>query len=309
MNKYFISIYQSLELDLDCLHLLNELEAMKLNSKEMKSFISLKLRYYIKNNINFDQILSNNTLMKRDYWLCIEYYKDNYEKAFNIMIQNIHHIDQYDIDIMIKNKWSKLIKHWDGYPVVSSFNKNTDNLIELSKYNFNIDNIKTIYHKKIPKKYHEYFHSKMTDCDILIDGANISHIKKEFNYDELIIVIKKLEAIGYHPKIILHERHKINNIYLEQYIIKTPKNYYDDNFLLYGLFQYNKMIVSNDLFRDHVTMNCFEKCHIDHMTIKYIDNTLIIPQYSKCIQVKENNIYIPCIDGIYLLLTNHLSIN
>ena len=58
---------------------------MKLNSKEIKSFISLKLRYFIKNNINFDQILLNYNLMKRDYWQWIDYYKDDIKKYKQIM--------------------------------------------------------------------------------------------------------------------------------------------------------------------------------------------------------------------------------
>ena len=51
MNKYFISIYKLLESNQDCSSQLDELEKMKLNSKEIKSFISLNLRYFIKNNI------------------------------------------------------------------------------------------------------------------------------------------------------------------------------------------------------------------------------------------------------------------
>ena len=53
------------------------------------------------------------------------------------------------------------------------------------------------------------------------------------------------------------------------------------------IFYYNKMIVSNDLFRDHIN-----KC--------YIDMKLIIP-YSKCIQVINSNIYIPTNTGFYLI--------
>jgi hypothetical protein len=292
MNKYFISIYKLLESNQDCSSLLDELEKQNLNSKEMKSFISLKLRYFIKNNINFDHILTSN-LMRRDYWLCIEY---DIEKGFDLMTKYIKTIEPYDIDIMIKNKWYLLIKHWDGYPVVSSIKSNC-NPIGLSKYSFNIDNIKAIYYKKIPKKYHKYFHN-IINCTIFVDGANIAYNKIDFDYNQLVIIIKKLEDLGYQPKIILHEHHKCK--LLKQYIIRTPRNYYDDNFLLYGLFQYNKMIVSNDLFRDHtINMNCFEKCYIDMMTIKYIDNVLIIPEYSKCIQVKKDCIYIPCVDGFY----------
>ena len=71
----------------------------------------------------------------------------------------------------------------------------------------------------------------------------------------------------------------INN-FLQKYIVRTPKNNYDDNFLLYGMFQYNKMIVSNDLFRDHaIDMDNTIKCYIEMMTIQYIDKKLITQRF------------------------------
>ena len=108
-------------------------------------------------------------------------------------------------------------------------------------------------------------------------------------------MIEELKLI---PKIILHERHIIKNKFLENYIIKVPRNNYDDNFLLYGMLKYNKKVVSNDLFRDHmIGMNNMIKCHINYMTIKFKDNKLHIPQYSNCIQIIEDNIFVPSKNG------------
>jgi hypothetical protein len=50
---------------------------------------------------------------------------------------------------------------------------------------------------------------------------------------------------------------------------------------------------------DKVNQNTI-RCYIDMMTVQYIDNILVFPQYSKCIQVVGDNIYIPTEDdGMY----------
>ena len=306
-NNLFITIYKNLESNQDCTSLLNTLESLNLSKKEMKSFISLKLRNIIQNNKNLDcidNIISSHPLMNRDYWLCISYYNNlkKYDKAHDIMLQYIKSISTYDIDIMIQNNMFLFIKMWDGYPVQASIEANTYDYTMLKKYNFDISSMISIYNKKIPSNFINTYNILIQNADVLIDGANISHQSNSFDYNELKIVVKLLEIQNLKPKIILHERHVIKDVFLQKYIIKTPKNNYDDNFLLYGMFQYNKMIVSNDLFRDHmIGMNSMIKCFINMMTIQYIDKNLIIPQYSKCIQVIDNSIYIPTMDGFYLM--------
>lgn len=306
-NTLFINIHNMIENNIDCSILLDELEKKDLSLKEKKSFISLKLRYLVKNNIKhmIENILETHTLMNRDYWLIIEYYYNMKDNSYYIMQKYISSIDTCDIDLMITKNWYDLIEKWDGFPVISSFDSNTINLSMLKKYNYDIKDITNVYKQKIPSDYLELFCNMIKDADVLIDGANISHISKFFNYNILVDLIKILENLNFKPKIILHERHNVNNKFLQKYIVKTPKNNYDDNFLLYGMFQYNKMVVSNDLFRDHVIgINNNIKCYIEMMTIQYVDMKLIIPQYSKCIQVINNNIYIPTKKGFYLLQKN-----
>jgi hypothetical protein len=305
MNQLFVSIYQLLQSGQDCTTSLNKLEEAKLTPKEMKSFISLKLRHLIQKGfiLQVDEIISTTKLMKRDYWLCVEYYyiRDKI-KAREIMRQYIDCIDTNDIDIMISNGWNDLIREWDGTPVVATIESNTSDISKLTRYNFDISSMISIYRKKLSNKYCTIFEKQIENYDVLIDGANISHIGKDFRFNELVKVIQLIERMGLKPCVIIHERHIIKNTFLLRYIVRTPKNNYDDNFLLYGMFRYNKMVVSNDLFRDHVIdLDSSIKCFIDMMTIKYIEGTLHIPQYSKCIQVVDDSIYIPCTGGMYKL--------
>ena len=303
MNNLFIETYQLLQSKQDCSTNLQILETMKLKPKEMKSFISLKLRHLINTNQIEEVImyLTSHVLMKRDYWLCVEYYYDrDILKAIEIMTTYIDSIDSNDIDMLIRNNWIELIKLWDGHPVESTYKSNIEQEVELKKYNFDTSEMIEVYRKKLPPKIISSFEQKIKDSDILIDGANISHAGKDFNYSELLKVVRILESKQLKPIIILHERHIIKCPILKKYIVVTPKNNYDDNFLLYGMFRYNKMVVSNDLFRDHVIgLNKYIKCYIEMMTIKYDENTIIIPQYSKCIQVNQSIIYIPCVNGFY----------
>jgi len=303
MNNLFIKTYQLLQSKQDCSTNLQILETMKLKPKEMKSFISLKLRHLINTNQieEVSMYLTSHVLMKRDYWLCVEYYYErNILKAIEIMTTYIDSIDSNDIDMLIRNNWIELIKLWDGHPVESTYTSNIEQEVELKKYNFDTAEMVEVYRKKLPAKIISSFEQKIKDCDILIDGANISHVGKDFNYSELLKVVRILESKQLKPIIVLHERHIIKCPILKKYIVVTPKNNYDDNFLLYGMFRYNKMVVSNDLFRDHVIgLNKYIKCYIEMMTIKYVENTIIIPQYSKCIQVNQSIIYIPCVNGFY----------
>jgi hypothetical protein len=127
-----------IENNIDCSILLDELEKKDLSLKEKKSFISLKLRYLVKNNIKhmIENILETHTLMNRDYWLIIEYYynmKDMNYLSYYIMQKYISSIDTCDIDLMITKNWYDLIEKWDGFPVISSFDSNTINL-SMPKY-------------------------------------------------------------------------------------------------------------------------------------------------------------------------------
>lgn len=334
-NSQLVYLYNLIEnKSLDALHVIQEINMMKLTAKELKSFISLKLRYFLNNETNIiiilselDKIILTQTLMKRDYWLIIDlYYKNQlYDKAIDIM--KYINIETPDIDKIIENNWNILLPCLDGFPVKTSF-RNIDNIKLdifmpiIEKYhpnnifNTSKNELYLIYYNKIDPKYRIYFDNMIETCDILIDGANIAFINTPqgptYNFSELIILINKLIELNYKPMIILHERHKIptNLYFLKKYIIKTPRNTYDDNYLIYGMCKKGINIISNDLFRDHLNnMNIFTKCYVESMTFKYIDKNIIIPKYTKCIQIINNMCYIPTDQGFYCLPTIALSTN
>ena len=309
MSAQLRQIHNMLQSNEDCTIILKEVEQIPLSQKEMKSFISLQLRYFIKNKM-FDRmevlLSTNSMLMKRDYWACIEVYinANNINKAIEIMNRYIKMIETDDVDLMIKNKWFELIKHWDGFPVETSKKPNLLDTGIFVKYNYDVSLMALAYKNKISQSFRLHYDKILEHCDVLIDGANISHVKSTFNYSILMQVIKMLEGLHLRPVVIIHERHKIDDVNLARYIVRTPRNNYDDNYFLYGMLQYNKLVVSNDTFRDHIIgMSEIDRlkhiCFFDMMTIKYVDSMLVIPTYSKCIQVINDSIYIPSSDKYY----------
>ncbi len=92
---------------------------------------------------------------------------------------------------------------------------------------------------------------------------------------------------------------------LTNYLIRTPTMRNDDDYMIYGMMIHNTMVLTNDQFRDHLKdMDLKTKCFVKSMSIKYSCNNLIIPKFSRCIQVNEDIIYIPTKDknGFYKLI-------
>jgi hypothetical protein len=267
-----------------------------------RGLTTLLLRYYI-NKQNTDMILhilyNNLNLMNRDYMTCMEYFKNiNDENTVQYIYRKINIIETKDINLMIKNNWINLIKKFDGYPIICSYNTNINDFSMLKKYQFDITKMKLKYIERIENK--EIIDIQMKDVDLLIDGANMSHLTSVIDYRILSYLIINLQGLGYKPKIILHERHNITDDFLLPYLIRTPMYRNDDDYMIYGMLQYNMMVLSNDMFRDHLkNMDIYTKCFVESMTMRYYNKQFIIPKYSKCIQVIENTIYIPTKNGFY----------
>jgi len=297
---------------LDCEDLIKECIYKYSDSKQNKrGLMTLIIRYNILRD-NFDELkelLYKDDLMQRDYLTFIDYFlsKDN-----SIYVQYAYSkIDELlpkDIDLMISKNWIDLIKKFDGFTVVSTLESNIDSnivqdLIPLKKYTFDVSVMRNKYISRIKNK--EELDSQLKDVDILIDGANMGHIRtKGTNFDFSILkqLINKFISMGKNPKIILHQRHIIKDKFVEKYIIRTPMYRNDDDYMIYGMLVNNIMVLSNDMFRDHLkNMDGYTKCYVSSMTMKYVKNEIIIPQYSYCIQVIDDYIYIPCKNGFYRL--------
>ncbi len=298
--------------NLDCDDLIKECIIKYSNSEQNKrGLMTLIIRYNILRN-NFDELrelLYKDDLMQRDYLTFIDYFlKNNYTEGVYYAYSKIEELLPQDIDLMISKNWKDLIKKFDGFTVVSTLESNINNdNINLKKYTFDVSVMRDKYINRIKNK--EELNEQLNNVDILIDGANMGHVRtKGNNFDFSILrqLIFKLENMNMRPKIVLHQRHIIKDKFLEKYIIRTPIYRNDDDYMIYGMLVNNIMVLSNDMFRDHLkNMDGYTKCYVSSMTMKYIKNEIIVPKYSYCIQViktsNSEDIYIPCKNGFYKL--------
>jgi len=288
--------------------LLNECINEFSDSKQNKrGLITLIIRYYINiNDIeNIKNILYNNDLMRRDYLSCLDYFlkinqSDYYYSDIEYIYNNIDDIETKDVDLMIENNWINLLKKFDGYMINCSFSNNidSDDKKNLKKYSFDVSKMRDKYYERIKNK--DEIDISMNGIDVLIDGANMSHLTGKFDFSILPSIINKFNKMNIKSKIILHERHQLSSELMEKlsnYLIRTPTMRNDDDYMIYGMMIHNTMILTNDQFRDHLKdMDLKTKCFVKSMCIRYSYNNLIIPKYSRCIQVYNNTIYIPTKD-------------
>ena len=300
-------------------HITKCIEKFTDSKQNQRGLITLLIRYYI-NMDNMEKVLeylymnspkSSQDLMKRDYLTILEYFyeKDNgsgdYYDTIAYIYSKIDALETKDIDRMIDNGWTDLIKRFDGYPVMTSYKMNDDgDNCNVYSMDGHIEKMKDIYVERIEIKDGNINHTMcMKDVDIIIDGANMSHISGQFKPTELIPIIKKLEKMGYKVKVVFHLTRKITIPELQSYLIYTPKFRNDDDYLLYGMLKFGKMVLTNDMFRDHVkNMDLHTKCYVESKTIRYFKKNLIIPRYSQCVQVNVNGVYIPSINGGFYFL-------
>ena len=291
---------------------ISEFKDSKQNSRGLYTLI-------IRNSINIkdtellkDILYNNKNLMRRDYLTTLDYFlklntitSGTYYDDIEYIYDNIDDIETKDVDFMIENNWIDLLKKFDGYSMTCSYenNMNFDIKSKLKKYKFDVSKMRDKYYERIKNK--EDMDTMMKDCDVLIDGANMSHLTGKFDFTILPIIIKKFNKLNIKAKIILHERHQLEPKLLEilmPYLIRTPTMRNDDDYMIYGMLIHDLMVLTNDMFRDHLKdMDLKTKCYVRSMIIKYSNNNLIIPKYSKCIQVLDNSIAIPCKNGFYNL--------
>ena len=284
---------------------ISEFKDSKQNSRGLYTLI-------IRNSINkkdtetIKEILYNNkTLMRRDYLTTLDYFIKLDTKIYYCDIEyiynNIDDIETKDVDLMIENNWIDLLKKFDGYSITCSYENNLIDKSKLKKYKFDVSKMRDKYYERIKNK--EEMNILMKDCDVLIDGANMGHLTGKFDFTILPGIIKKFNKLDIKAKIILHERHQLEPKLLEilmPYLIRTPTMRNDDDYMIYGMLIHDLMVLTNDMFRDHLKdMDLKTKCYVRSMSIKYSNNNFIIPKYSRCIQVLDDSIVIPCRNGFY----------
>tara|TARA_Y100000589_G_C27091383_1_gene604052 strand:+ start:109 stop:1104 length:996 start_codon:yes stop_codon:yes gene_type:complete len=296
-----------------------------INDKMKNGFISLKIRYliYINNIEEMFKIIKDYKLMKRDYILLVIYFynidNDISLNIFNNYVIKNHKLEYTDIDKLLENKCYNIIQMLDNYFVHCSMKENIhqSDYDIFYKYDINMiikQKLFEFYKDKLKDKYFNSIISKIHDIDCIVDGGNISHVnggKCDYKY---VSKISQMIADKYkNPLYIFHNRHKKN---LKDFLktvnhFITPVHDYDDYYIILAMVLSDKPIVTNDCFRDHIfdmfknfdTIDFKIKNYIHEHIINYTKNSIGQEiKYSKCIQIIDNNIYIPTHDGMYKVL-------
>lgn len=296
-----------------------------IDDKIKNGFISLKIRYLLNTN-NIHQlfnIIENYKLMKRDYILIIIYFYDSdMIMSINIFENNVinnYKLEQSDIDKLLQNKCYNIIKLMDNYFINCTMKENINPNDYNIFYKYNLDmklkqKIFEFYKNKLNEKYFNSIISKIHDIDCIVDGGNISHMNGGTCDYKYINKISQMISKKYkNPLYIFHNRHKkkIKEFLKTVNHFITPINEYDDYYIILAMVLSDKPIITNDCFRDHIfemfknfdTIDFKIKNYINDNIINYNKNTIMKEnKYSKCIQIIENNIYIPTNNGMYKVL-------
>jgi hypothetical protein len=224
----------------------------------------------------------------------------------------------------------------NSYSLVDGLEKSLKLKIIDSKIINNIkDYVENILGTKIVKQLNQFIKKQITNFVAIIDGGNVLHARSGIinptsliDLENLIKLVKK--EIG-NPLLIIHYRHlktwpnlinQLNLMNISYYL--TPYNMNDDIFILWFFLIFNSQsyIISNDKYRDHIfkfetskkslmvnsniSYDFSQFNYILHQqTLKYnlvpysIDSR---PTYSRCIQLENNQIYIPHSSGKFIEL-------
>jgi hypothetical protein len=332
INKYNINqlLYNYLYKNDIFDHKIYEIEINNLIISNKKDSITLLLLYFIKlNNINnINIIINNNILFKRDYLNIIKYfYSFNFEEAikyFNEIINKMNYnLENKDIDFIITIKLNKLLFYLDGYFLTTSIDNNILYDYDYSKlkmYHLNItiiNNFLEYIETIIPLNILRIMQTKYSKINqqkkiFIIDAGNIIHSYQGKITEKSILNLKNLTNLlsDYSLLIIIHNKHiksieKLKNFLKNKLYFLTPYKYNDDIFILWFFLKYLKnnnesYILSNDKFNDHINKIKINSTIFKQYIINYtIDPCYIntIPNYSKCIQLINNEVIIPHVNN------------
>jgi hypothetical protein len=303
---------------------INQLNNFKLMKRDYMNFINY---YYINNysqaELLFTQYILNNSL---NITPCSSPLGLQMKDINFILNNKLFKLLPYLLELFIEVDNSE-------FPLINPININLKKInINLHLLTFLINKIETEFNNIILKQINS-FHTKLNEIKVIIDGGNILHnrqgnITQQSLIDLENIIINVITNIGT-PLIIIHSKHfkthpELINIFTRTGVIyyRTPYNINDDLFIIWFFLKYNcePYIISNDKYRDHIfkfntlsknqsnipnnDLNIFQfKNIIKQQTLQY--NTLINEiqkpvNWSFCIQLIDNNIYIPHVSGNFI---------
>jgi len=303
---------------------ITQLNNFKLMKRDYMNFINY---YYINNYPQAEQIFTqyilNNSLNTTSGSNPLGYQM----KDINFILNNkLFKLLPYLLELFIEVDST-------GFPLINPININLKKInINLHLLTFLINKIDTELNNIILKQITS-FYIKLNEIKVIIDAGNILHnrqgnITQQILIDLENIIINVITNIGT-PLIIIHSKHfkthpELINIFTRTGVIyyRTPYNINDDLFIMWFFLKYNcePYIISNDKYRDHIfkfntltknqsnipnnDLNIFQfKNIIKQQTLQY--NTLVNEiqkpvNWSFCIQLIDNNIYIPHVSGNFI---------
>jgi hypothetical protein len=291
-------------------------------SSKHNGIISNLYKHFIDTNneeqlvyLNTQIELNNIKLMKRDYLNLSKYYYYTDIVLSEKYFDKIINFENKDIDFLIENQMIYMLVKLENRFLTTTIIKNEVLNCEtynfLDKYYINVDKIKLFLEPYINK----YLYIDFFEYDYIIDAGNVIYSRN--NYHDLFDVVEYFNKKG-KTLVIIHSKHKnkINLKNLKASYFITPPKMYDDIFIMWFFIKQNCQcyIISNDKYKDHIYNYKQNKCYdndfeyiLQQQIINYNIKTFefTYPKtYSKCIQIKNNQIYIfnPIIDTFISLM-------
>ena len=283
-----------------------------LTKTKNRSLISLILKYGINtDNYKIISTIFPSLTMKRDYLNLIVYYNENRE---NIDIDIDEIFKKYipfdsilpeDIEYLIENNLGYLIKYLDGKFIQLNHNLYFPDHITYKKYPF-VNSMKYFIElsTKINPNEFDKFNDviKTNNYKYIIDAGNIIHSRNGMFTEESILDLQTVVNNFKDSLIIIHKMHlknaRIMEFIADKLYYPTPYKCNDDIFIILAYLANNCKIISNDNYKDHTIDNTEMRNFIfdDLVKFKNINGNFTFEkelEYSRCIQVIEENVYIP----------------
>ena len=293
-------------------HILDKYGIEYLISLENNSLISLIFEFGI--NTNNQEIITKIfpfITRRRDYFHYLLYIKEDEELCKKIFIENIkiESIIQKDINFLIDNKLFFLIKCLDGFFIKMDCLGKKYPEIKFNKYKFdfskiNFEKIASIVDDKNMIKFLNVL--LWNKYPYIIDAGNVLFSRTgeldDYSIKDLDYVSSKFKD----SLIIIHSKHlkneKIKNLLKDKSYFPTPHGFNDDIFIIMTYLYNNCKIITNDNYKDHTINNNHLRNFIFDDLIKFCnkDGIFIFKDeidYSQCIQVINDKIYIPAVNG------------
>ena len=309
LSRQFYEYISYKELD-SIQKIIDEYTLTTLANTKNKGLISLILQYgIIIDNTEIIELIKPYLSMTRDFLHLIVYNREDVEKCSDIFKNiNLELFLQKDVEFLIENKLYFLLPCLEGMFLKLDIEGSCIYNSKLKKYPLeNPVKYVPIFSMGINSKILNQFNDVISkNYNYIIDAGNILFSQTGQIGTHSIEDLKTVVAAYPDSLIIIHKRHlkdkKILEVIQGKLYYATPPNMNDDLFIILAYLKNQVNIITNDNFKDHTIDNNYLRFHINDILIKYTnDNGKFtfnpICEYTECIQVIDDCVYIPSKNG------------